>query len=139
MRLVAASLPAALAAIAVCGCGIDLGPDPHADHYSTIVNDEPYSVDIMLCAEDDCGKPGLPFFFQDRYNRRETLEAGSDHPYIPVLEDGVVQVYRVVRTSDDRELGCLPLVRPAGPPLLARVSQRVPCTGAWDQDVRWPA
>lgn len=107
---------------------------------ATIVNDMPYAVDVMLCAEADCAKPGFPFSFADRYNRRETLEPDEDHEYIPVPSDGTAQVYRVVRASDDRELGCLPLVLPRpGPRLVARVSQHVRCRGERDENVRWPA
>lgn len=122
--------------IGASGCGIVLSSD---SDFSTIVNDEPYEIETMLCTEQDCGTPGLPFFFQDRYNQRATLRAGEKDRYVNVPDDGAMQVYRVVRTSDHRELGCLPLVKPEpGPRLVARVSQRVPCTGDWDDDVRWP-
>jgi hypothetical protein len=116
------------------GCGVVLG----SDEYARIVNDEPYSVDVMLCDESDCGEPGPPFFFADRYHNRDTFKAGESGEF-NVSSRGVPNVYRVVRTSDGKELGCLPFVMPEpGPPLVASVSQHLPCTGDVSEDVRWP-
>jgi hypothetical protein len=125
---------AALAAV-LAGCNLDT----EAGH-AKIVNDMPYAVKVMLCEEDDCGKPGFPFFFQDRYHNPFNLKPGETAGYVNVASDGVPNVYRVVRSSDDRELGCLPFVMPKlGPDLVAKVSQRVPCRGGWNEDVRWPS
>ena len=117
------------------GCSVVLD----SDEYAKITNNEPYPVDVMLCDQDDCGNPGFPFFFADRYHNRETFKTGDSGEF-NVSSRGVPNVYRVVRTSDGQELGCLPFVMPhPGPPLVANVSQHVPCTGDWNEDVRWPS
>jgi hypothetical protein len=120
-----------------------VGRDPGGSdaRHARIVNDEQYDVDVMLCEEDDCGNPRGVFFFADRYHNRTTLEAGFNNPkgFFNVSKRGVPNVYLVVRTVDQRPLGCLPFVMPAdGPALVARVSERVPCRGHWSERVRWP-
>jgi hypothetical protein len=133
---------ALVSGLALTGCDPS---DPFAGNsdagHARIINDEHFDVDVMLCEDDDCGKPHGVFFFADRYHNRETLEAGFDNPkgFFNVSKRGVPNVYLVVRTADQRPLGCLPFVMPEdGPALVARVSERVPCRGHWNEHVRWP-
>lgn len=132
------------ASLSLAGCD---PLDPFAGNsdagHARIVNDLPFSVDVMFCEEEDCGKTnGLSKVIgADRYRNRGTLEAGYDEPdaYFNVSKRGVPNVYRVVRTSDGREIGCLPLVMPTGgAPLVARISERIPCGRPIFQDRRWP-
>lgn len=132
LRVVILFLASALAAV-LGGCHLEseLGD-------ARIINDTPYAVDVMLCRKDDCSKEGFPFSFENQYFDKYPLKPRAVARYLRV-EYGSAAVYRVVRTIDGEELGCLPLVIPEpGPPLLAKVSQQVPCRGNWDEDVRWP-
>jgi hypothetical protein len=133
--VVVSALGATLVILGLCGCNIDT-PAGHA----TITNDEPYAVDVMLCGRDDCGKPRFPAsLFNQHYYNRSTLNPGEQWTRINVSTEGVANVYLVVRTSTDTPLGCLPFLMPRpGPNLVARVTQRVPCRGHWNEHRRWP-
>lgn len=100
--------------VAMVGCDFDPYAGNSDSGKARIINDEPYAVDIMLCEEEDCGKPSPVLVFLERYRHRHTFPAGYDNPrgLFNVSKRGVPSVHLVVRTATGKPLGCLPFVMP---------------------------
>jgi hypothetical protein len=103
-----------------------LGPDD--PYLVTIVNDTPRAVLVLRCDDNACDDAKEP-----------RLLAPGERMKVGVSTVGVPNVQLVVEPGTERELGCLPLVMPEPTEgVIARVSQRVPCTSDLDEDKPWP-